>query len=321
MAARKSCTHLTWAEAKGKVNPGGDAIKKKKGAPKKLTHVEKIIAKNGASQEAMAQEKSALRKMKRNEEKLAALSQKRAEERQQQRQVKVKPHEQARERMCELAAKQAAATASSECVVDGGVGTDMDMDMDLSDLKVIARCKEMQLDEIMALEAIFADTDEFMTAASSNLDELRQKIEEYQMDEENETLLRSVAQHPPISLLLQSTINNANKDLISGDDNLELVASLLLRATMPRTYPLSGSTPVFEIEYFMVTDLHMECNADKPLESLAHLEESTLKNAMQAEAKELLPDLSVYEVGVTWLTENLFEYISLSAHAVQSIAN
>jgi hypothetical protein len=314
MAARKSCTHLTWADAKSADNPGGDARKKKGGKPKKLNHLEKVIAKHGATQEAQLT-KSDLRKHKRAEERGSALTEKRAEERQQQRQLKVKPHEQAQERMAELALKQAASeeTAKNDSLL---INTN---DMDLSDLKAIAQCKELQLDEILALEAIFVDTNEFSVSESSKLDELREKIEEYQMDEENEDLLRSVVQHPPIILLLQQTINCNNEKI----ESMELVASVLLLVTLPPTYPLSGSTPHFNVIYFMVTDKHIECSADKPLESLAHLEETELLDALWTEAKQILPDPCVYEVGCAFLSENLFDMIVLSSahHATQTKTN
>ncbi len=52
MAARNSCTHITWGEAKSKDNPGGNG-KKVKAPPKKLPHNQilaaKIMAKNGFS--------------------------------------------------------------------------------------------------------------------------------------------------------------------------------------------------------------------------------------------------------------------------------
>ena len=181
--------------------------------------------------------------------------------------------------------------------------------MDVSEMKLCAECKQMQLDEIMALEAIFTDTNNFLVAEASNVERLRDLMEEYQMDEDNEALLRSVVEHHPVSLYLQQTIDD--------DDNPDLVASLLLRITYPRLYPLGGSPPLMDISYFMVTDRTVVCSPDKPLESLAYLEEVKLQEAFAAESKQILPDPSVYEVAVTWLPENLFQFVTMHTHATR----
>jgi hypothetical protein len=214
----------------------------------------------------------------------------------------VKPHEQARQRLHELALEYAAATVTSE-------STRMDTDVikDVSEMKLCAECKQMQLDEIMGLEAIFMDTDDFLMAQSTNLEELRTMMEEYQMDEENESLLRSVVGHNPLSMYLQQSIEDTN--------NSNLVASLLLRVTYPPLYPLGGSTPQIDIPYFMVTDRTVVCSADKPLETLAYLEERQFQDAIQAESQHLLPDPSVYEVVSSWLPEHLFSFVTMHTHA------
>jgi hypothetical protein len=177
-------------------------------------------------------------------------------------------------------------------------------DMGLSDMKQIAECKQMQLDEIMALEAIFADTEEFLVSEASSSEDLREKMEEYRMDEEKEVLLRSVAEHPPVSLYLQLAI----------DGDSDLVAYVLLHVTYPPLYPLGGSTPYYEIDYFMVTDQTAVCSADKPLESLAYLEETALRDALKTESGQILPDPCVYEVAVSWLTDNLFDFVIMHTH-------
>lgn len=303
MAARKSCTKLTWDEAKAKVGGSNAYTEKKKPIPKNINHGDaltaKVIAKNGASQQELSQHKSLLKKARREEERAAAAAAKREEERERERADQVvKPHEQARERLKELALQQVVAFLAPE------TSSTTTNDFDLSEMKQIAECKQMQLDEIMALEAIFADTEEFLVSEASNLEDLREKIEEYQMDEEKEVLLRSVAEHPPVSLYLQLTL----------DGDIDLVASVLLHVTYPQLYPLGGSTPHYEIDYFMVTDRTAVCSADKPLESLAYLEETALRDALKTESGQILPDPCVYEVAVSWLSDNLFDFVTMHTH-------
>jgi hypothetical protein len=315
MAARNSCTHLTWAAAKH-ANGDSAGIKKKKGEkPKKLGHTEKIIAKNGVTKEQIAKEKSIIKQEKRLEDKLSVIAEKRAEERRQQLHIpKIKPHEQAQKKMSELAFKHQAETTTTKSFarID---------ESDLSELQIICQCKEMQLSELMALEAIFADTEEYLVAASSELESLQEKMEAYQADEENETALRSVANHPPISIILQLTVPDDSQ--IMTEDGLELITSLLLRVTLPPTYPLvtesPESSPHFEVVYFMCADNLEEVNADKPIESMAFLDEVQLLEAFQKECHLLLPDLSVYEVASSWLCENLANFLSLNTTTTQGL--
>lgn len=309
MAARKSCTKLTWDEAKAKVGGSNANTEKKKPIPKNINHGDaltaKVIAKHGASQQELSQHKSFLKKARREQERAAAAAARREEERERERADQlVKPHEQARGRLRELALQQATGSLAPET----STTTTSDIDISLSDMKQIAECKQMQLDEIMALQAIFADTEEFLVSEASNSEDLRKKIDEYQMDEEKEVLLRSVAEHPPLSLYIQLTID--------GDNHL--VAFVLLHVTYPQLYPLGGSTPHYEIDYFMVADRTAVCNADKPLESLAYLEETALRDALKTESGQILPDPCVYEVAVSWLSDNLFNFVTMHTHGQHS---
>eukprot|EP00550_Attheya_septentrionalis_P005611 CAMPEP_0198295192 /NCGR_PEP_ID=MMETSP1449-20131203/26410_1 /TAXON_ID=420275 /ORGANISM="Attheya septentrionalis, Strain CCMP2084" /LENGTH=335 /DNA_ID=CAMNT_0043995409 /DNA_START=39 /DNA_END=1046 /DNA_ORIENTATION=+ len=324
MAARKSCTHLTWSQAKAN---GGDSmgigVKKKKGEkPKKLGQTEKIIAKQlGISKEQKHKDRSFVKQEKRLEDKLSLIAEKRAEERRQQLQIpKIKPHEQAQTKMSELAHHQAEIrTAPTKYF--SLARSENNQGRDLSELQMICQCKEMQLSELMALEAIFADTDEYLVAESSELESLQKKLEAYQADEENESTLRSLVNHPPISILLQLTI--PCEPQIMTEDGCELITSLLLRVTFPPTYPLvaesTESSPHFEVVYFMCADNLDEVNADKPIESMAFLDEVQLLESLQKECQLLLPDLAVYEVGVTWMFENLANFLSLNTRTTQGL--
>lgn len=130
MAARKSCTKLTWDEAKAKVGISNAATKKKP-IPKSMNHGDaltaKVIARNGASQQELSQHISLMKKMRREEERAAAAAGKREEERERARAEQVvKPHEQARERMSELALQQGTASLTAE--------TSLTSDIDLSEM-------------------------------------------------------------------------------------------------------------------------------------------------------------------------------------------
>ena len=301
MAARKSCTKLTWDEAKAKVGGSNANTDKRKPAPKNINHGDaltaKVIAKHGASQQEISQQKSLSKKTRRDQERALAAASRREEERERERADQVvKPHEQARRRLKELALQLAALSPETSTITT--------RDVSLSDLKRIAECKQIQLDEIVALEAIFTDTEEFLVSEASNLEDLRRKIEDYQMNEEKELLLRTLAEHPPLSFYIQLTINSS----------IDLVASVLLHVTYPQLYPLGGSTPHYEIDYFMVTDRTAICSADKPLESLAYLEATGLRDALNTESGQILPDPCVYEVAVSWLSDNLFDFVAIHTH-------
>lgn len=297
MAARKSCTHLTWSEAKANVGEG----KIKKGNKKPVlakNHAnllaEKIIQKQQPSESNKISDRQAARRARKEEERLKKIEEKRREEKEQQQQeAVVKPHEQSLERMVAMSKKiqqetQKYSVEEINCNV-------------IDVLKAIAECKQSQLDEIMALEAIFTD-EEFHISECCELDILRNKMEE--LDESDETSLRSIARHPPISFTLQMTID----DKASSD----FVAHVLISLEFPNQYPLEGAKPHFKVSYFMVTDKTAVYSANKPLESLGFLDESNLIDSIDREAEMLLPYPCVYEITSTWLPGNLFsKYITM----------
>ena len=295
MAARKSCTHLTWAEAKAKVG-GSSGGKVKKPAPK-TSHdkilAAKIIQKNGQSEQDKIADRQAARRARRDEERAKVREEKRKEEREQQllEQI-VRPSDQAREKMAELARQLQFKTEISKKDAPTGLG--------MSELTTIAECKQIQLDEMMALEAIYMGTDTFLVSTQCQLEELQEKME--QLDWDDETALRAVAQHSPIYFSLQLTIDNP--------DDGGHVASLLLGVELPALYPSQEVPPTLKVEYFMLTDKNMVCSANKPLTSLGYLLQPNFDDAIQAEARAIVPDPCIYELADTWLTENLFnEYI------------
>ncbi len=313
MAARKSCTHLTWAEAKGKV--GGSTGSKKPLIPKKIDHgkalTAKFIAKNGASQDDIAREKTLLKRVKRDEERAAAAALKRSTEKERERlERQVKPFDLAKERMFQLA-KQL-----QDDKRDEDIEKHKSKGKSVEELQMVAQCREFQLNELLALEAIYADTSELLISNSSQLDILQQLIEKWQMDNENISLLQQIGQHPDISFTIQIIVDGICNNT-DGNESCELAATLLLHVTLPALYPLDESnacTPVFDINYFIATDREAICAHDKPLVSLAHLEEGQLKNALIETARQILPDPCVYEVISECLVEKLFNYMRLTVH-------
>ena len=313
MAAKKSCTHLTWADAKSKVG-GSNGAGGKKIIPKNTDHgkalTAKVIAKN-TSQSDIIKAKTILRRERKDEERAAAAAGKRAEERERERQVRlVKPFEQANIRMSELAKK----LQQEEVSV-----SEIDMsNYSIADMQKVAECRELQLNEIMGLEAIYSDTHELLVSRSSDLETLQQYIEQWQMDDDNEQTLEAILKHPPSSFTLQLVVDGACESGGGNDDmnTMNLTALLLLRVTLPTLYPFDEkSAPVFDFDYFIATDRDAVCNPDKPIETLAHLEEYELKGALSKEAKQILPDPCVYEVVTSWLIERLFDFVTLSVHA------
>jgi hypothetical protein len=327
MAARNSCTHLTWADAKDKTSSStGGGGGKKPLIPKKIDHgkalTAKIISKNSNTSQSDRnnEKKTLLKRIKKDEERsLIAASKRSAEKERERKERLVKPFEQANERMMELAKKLQRKKKSAG---DDNDSDNNPMDPSMAEMQRVAECRELQLNEVLGLEAIYADTNELLVSHSSDLESLQQHIEQWQMYDSNEQVLKAIGHSPPVSFTLQLTVDGKCHSDASDDNHnnstnsRELAASLLLRVTLPALYPLDEtSVPVFDVAYFIVTDREAVCNPDKALETLAHLEEGILKDALIIEAKLILPDPCVYEVVTSYLQERLFDYVRMSVHA------
>ena len=279
----------------------------------------KIVAKNGASQEDISKEKTLLKRAKRGEERAAAAALKRAEEKERQRMENmVKPYDMAKEQMIIMAGKLQKETSST---INKGEDDEWDV-YNSQQMLMIAECKEMQVNEVLGLEAIYNTDDgdddvankEFCIAESSKFELLQQLIEDWQIDPESEQTLEKIVKHPPLSFTIQLVVDGT---VHTDGDDVELATVILLNVTLPSLYPMGESNnnlPTFDIAYFCCTDRGMECTPDKPLNSLADLDETGLKESLIEEAQQLVPDPSIYMVVTACLMERIFEFVTLSVH-------
>lgn len=296
---------MTWAEAKAKSGVGSSSSGKKKMPPKNVSHnqilAQKIISKQKNSGEPTISRKD-LRKAARDDERAAAAIQAAKEERERERQSqRVRPSEQAKERMAELARKLDSQKSSNYWNQDN-----------MEQMNQIAECRNMQLDEILALEAIFSDTKEFRISKGCDIEVLRDACDKYAEDPDDEGVLKSIAEHPDVSFSLQLTIDDTGG---CQNEDMDLVASILLSVSFPSMYPLYDEIPSFKLADVMITDKNAENSPDKPLESLGFLDEQKLIEDLNQQARDILPDLCVYEIGVGWLTENAFSSLEMRTHA------
>ena len=308
MAARKSCTHMTWKEAKSK-SGDYDLSNKKKKQVIQVSHADaltaKIVRKNSAPSDFT---KAELRRAKKQEEKAAALAAKMAEEREAERREReartVCPTDLAKERMKAEADRWRATTTHNFVVA-----AEEENDPNLDDSQMV-QCREMQLDELDALEAIYAETDDYILADNAGIDGLRERIEQWQEGGGGST---TILEHPPTRFCLQLVVED-EMNAMGTDDGVALVATILLQITLPPSYP-EASLPQMEVAYFCVTDQNAQMGTDKALESLVHLEEERLLQDLAEQAEGIVPMPCVYEVAASWLPEHVFEYCKLRTHA------
>ena len=324
MAACKSCTHMTWAEAKNKSGLGGGSSskgqKKNKDNLRRQDHGQvlaaKIIAKQGGGV-AESEKRKIQKAYRKQEEKAAALAAKREEERELKRleaSQEVQRYEQAREKLREMMDQLREKESNDIHTLDL---SEIDLEDKDTQLKIV-QCRQMQLDEILALEAMIPEED-FVVSLNSKLPELREKLENLDEQEESGDLRSSIAKHPPISYYIRIEVDDYRDTNYDEDNELDrdLNVVILLRVILPPLYlNADGSQmPAWEFDHVMVTDKREMCSADKPLESLAWLDASRIQQDMFAKAQEeLLPYPAVYETAVTWLSENIFDYLNMHPH-------
>lgn len=233
MAARKSCTHLTWSEAKAKSGSTGSnsgGFKKNKEVLRKTDHgkilAQKVIAgamaaaaaaTAGGPTAALVDDKKLKRAHRRQEEKAEAVSARRREEKERLRVEaarEVRPYDRAKERAAQMMEERRSRRdtfPSTERDDDGkdhvAVG---------ETLQRVAECRRLQMDELLALGAMFPpDSDDFVPSKASRLDELERLLEALDdagggsiSDGGDETTLAAIARHPPPTFWIKLEVDD-----------------------------------------------------------------------------------------------------------------
>ena len=215
------------------------------------------------------------------------------------------PHEQACERMANLARQLQKTMREQDAEALLQV-------MDPSERQSIAECLKIQLDELMVLEAVFMDE---LMLVPDDIDSLRETMQTLE-DEGfvNECTISSIINRPPLEFSLQLTIQDQRQT--TSFTKRELVATVLLNVTFPPLYPTPGASVELEFVDVMITDALEECGyISDVLQTLEEFEEERLMKEMLNEAAHIQgnePIPVVFEL-TTWLSENAFQFLTKSS--------
>lgn len=310
---------MTWAEAKAKSGIAtGSKVKTQVGGKSGKDHAAvlaaKIMAKNGPDEDEKIRDRQAAKqayKDKQRQEQLTA--QREAEKEYQRLEGMIKPHDMALERLQQLAEEYRKQPIMPLLSLSHPVDSTNNQQEDDEDIvNLTCESKQLQVDEIIALQAIYADTDNFR-GDDDKLETLQAILEEWQLNPDQEILRRNVVDQPKISFTLKwsqedpTTSNNR-------DDN-SFVAHMLFHVSFPNDYPLRTTPPVIKVLWFLLTQKSTTVAANKLLDScsMGTLDEQGLILAMTDHAKELLLGMpSVYALLDTFLSEHLFDYIKVN---------
>ena len=212
------------------------------------------------------------------------------------------PHEQACERMANLA-QQLQRTMREQ---------DAERSMhvtDPSERQRIAECLKIQLDELMVLEAVFMDELMLLPDDIDNLRTTMQTLEDAGF--ENDFIISSIIKRPALEFSLQLTIQDQRQP--TNETKQELIATILLNVTFPPLYPTPGASLELEFVDVMITDALEGCGyVSDVLQTLEELDEDRLMKVMLDEAAHIQgnePIPVVFEL-ITWLSENAFHFLA-----------
>ncbi|OEU08789.1 hypothetical protein FRACYDRAFT_249131 [Fragilariopsis cylindrus CCMP1102] len=263
MAARNSCTKLTWGDAKNKCgvgkNKAGNKIQQRETHGKLLAA--KIISKGGPDTDTKIKNRQAAKIAKKDQKLQEELNRQHEIKKEQQRlEDFVRPNEKAMEKMKEI-----------ELDFHQRNNSNNNSNNDSNN-----HIKDCTTTNILALHAIYDDTETIKISDASNLDELQIKLDDWQNDPDQKILQQSVIDHPIIMFTMKRKV----------------------------------TPPKIQITWFTLTKKSLITSSNKPLESLGVLDEIKLIQSMSDYAQEFLLGMpSVYELLDTWLSEHLFEYI------------
>ncbi|MGK3740909.1 MAG: hypothetical protein ACI8RD_008661 [Bacillariaceae sp.] len=315
MAARNSCTKLTWGDAKNKCgvgkNKAGNKIQQRETHGKILAA--KIISKGGPDTDTKIKNRQAAKTAKKDQKLQEELNRQHDIKKEQQRiEDFVRPNEKAIEKMKEIEldfhqrnnnnnnnGKDCTTTTTNKNIHNENENDNDDR------RNILCESKQLQLDEVLALQAIYDDTETLKISDSSNLDELQIKLDDWQNDPDQKILQQSVIDHPIITFTMKRSIEDEE------DVDNDWVAHILINIIYQNDYPLEVIPPKINIAWFILTKKSLITSSNKPLESLGILDEIKLIQSMSDYAQEFLLGMpSVYELLDTWLSEHLFEYIN-----------
>ena len=315
MAARNSCTKLTWGDAKNKCgvgkNKAGNKIQQRETHGKLLAA--KIISKGGPDTDTKIKNRQAAKTAKKDQKLQEELNRQHDIKKEQQRiEDFVRPNEKAIEKMKEIEldfhqrnnnnnnnGKDCTTTTTNKNIHNENENDNDDR------RNILCESKQLQLDEVLALQAIYDDTETLKISDSSNLDELQIKLDDWQNDPDQKILQQSVIDHPIITFTMKRSIEDEE------DVDNDWVAHILINIIYQNDYPLEVIPPKINIAWFILTKKSLITSSNKPLESLGILDEIKLIQSMSDYAQEFLLGMpSVYELLDTWLSEHLFEYIN-----------
>ena len=267
----------------------------------------KIIAKHGPSDDELIKNRQAARMARRDQMRQEELDRERELKKEQARlDDMVRPYDKAIDKMKELESKfhelqinnNKKETESSSC-------SNNHDENDLEQMNSICESKQLQLDEVLALDAIYADMDKLKVSEACQLQELQSKLDSWQMEDGDIIDLQKViVDHPTIIYTLKRSIEDPQDD--------DWIIHLLVVVDYPPCYPISTTPPILTIQWYLITKQSLVVPSNKPLVSCGVLDEGRLLKAIAKEAQELEGMPVVYELFDTWLNDHIFDCIQKS---------